>query len=50
MSGIQWLILLGSALPVVGFCALAHTESADRHRAAIELTLTYEEGEGGARS
>jgi hypothetical protein len=45
VSGIQWLIILGSSLPVVAFCTVAHNESVSRHRAAIDLTLEYDERE-----
>jgi hypothetical protein len=50
VSGIQWLIIVGSSLPVVVFCAVAHTESVSRRRAAITLALEYEERERGTPS
>jgi hypothetical protein len=49
VSGIQWVVLLGSSLPVVAFCAVAYLESVGRHRSAIDLTLEYEERESDTR-
>jgi hypothetical protein len=42
VSGIAWLIILGSCLLGLVFCRLAHVESMGRKRALIERTLEYE--------
>ncbi len=41
MSGIGWLIILGSGLTGLVFCRAAHLESVERKRALIEQTLEY---------
>ncbi len=45
MSGIQWAVLVGTSIPVVAVCTMAHLESVGRHRRAINLVLEYDEGE-----
>jgi hypothetical protein len=50
VSGIGWLIILGSGLTGLVFCRAAHVESVARKRALIEQTLDYERmrrGSGG---